>query len=199
MSLQPVKFRPVLFAVAGLLVFSIAGHAKNKKQKTAPKDPQDAIDVVGHIASAGGPVTRFLSTQHYSSDYLYAEHEAGKGVTLIDVTDIAKPKVLSDVTYASGGGEDGVFAVAGTAALVTEQPGTAAPSPAPQTIRIMDFSDPQHPSVAREFTGVTAISRDDSRGLIFLANPDGIWILRQSLALDPEVEREYAHHVLYDH
>ena len=41
----------------------------------------------------------------------------------------------------------------------------------------MDFSDPQHPKVAREFTGVTAMSRDDRRGLIFLTNDQGLSIL----------------------
>jgi hypothetical protein len=71
--------------------------------------------------------------------------------------------------------------------------------PAPQSIRILDFSDPQHPNVAREFAGVTAISRDDRRGLIFLDNAEGIWILHQSRAEDPEVEKAYAHHVIYDH
>jgi hypothetical protein len=63
----------------------------------------------------------------------------------------------------------------------------------------MDFSDPRNPKVAREFTGVTAMSRDDRRGLIFVANADGIWILQQHLALDPEVEKAYANYVLYSH
>lgn len=68
-----------------------------------------------------------------------------------------------------------------------------------QTIRIMNFSDPQHPVVDREFAGVTAISRDEGRGLIFIANPQGVWILRQRLAEDPEVEKAYEQRVLYDH
>jgi hypothetical protein len=89
--------------------------------------------------------------------------------------------------------------VAGTAVLVSEEQGVATPVATPQTIRIMDFSDPQHPKVAREFAGVTAISRDDSRSLIFLANAEGIWILHRTFAEDPEVEKAYAHHVLYDH
>ena len=59
----------------------------------------------------------------------------------------------------------------------------------------MDFSDPKNPKVAREFTGVTAMSRDDRRGLIFIANAEGIWILQQHLAEDPEVEKAYAHYV----
>lgn len=194
-----MRLRSNLFILAvGLMALS-AISAKDKKPKTAPKDPQDAIEVVGHIPLDKGPVKRFLSTQHYSSYYLYAEHDAGKSVTLIDVTKASKPAVLADVAYPSGGGSASLFAVTGTAALTTEEQGAAAPSPAPQTIRIMDFSDPKQPKVAREFAGVTAISRDDRRGLIFLANAEGIWILHQTFAEDPEVEKAYTKHVLYDH
>jgi hypothetical protein len=185
--------------VAGVIAMPLVVQARDKKVKPAAKDPQDAIEVVGHIASTSGPVTRFLATQHYSSYYLYAEHGTGNNVTLIDVTRTSRPAVLADVSYPSGGGSDSLVVVAGTAALVSEAQGSSTPSAVTQTFRIMDFSDPQHPKVAREFTGVTAMSRDERRGLIFVANSEGIWILHQSLAEDPEVEKEYAKHVLLDH
>jgi hypothetical protein len=168
----------------------------NARNNPSPA-PKDEIEVVGHIPLTDGPVTRFLSTQHYSSYYLYAEHGVGRNVTLIDVTKTSRPSVLADVSYASNSGSDSLAVVAGTAALVTSE--AAAPAPAPQTVRIMDFSDPGTPKVAREFTGVTAMSRDDRRGLIFVANAEGIWILRQRLAEDPEVEKAYAKYVLYSH
>ena len=183
----------------GLLVFSTAVQAKDKKIKAALKEPKDAIEVVGHIPLTNGPVKRFLATQHYSSSYLYAEHDDGKRVTLIDVTKVTQPSVLADVAYPSNGGSGSLFAVAGTAVLVAEEQGAATPGATPQTIRIMDFSDPLHPKVAREFAGVTAISRDQGRGLIFLANPEGIWILHQTFAEDPEVEKAYANYVRYSH
>jgi hypothetical protein len=59
----------------------------------------------------------------------------------------------------------------------------------------MDFSDPAHPKVTRQFDGVTAVER--THGLILLANPEGIWILSEHLAEDPEVEAEYARRVVY--
>jgi hypothetical protein len=183
--------------VAGLTVFAPTVNAKSNKL-TSPA-PKDEIEVVGHIPLTDGPVTRFLTTQHYSSFYLYAEHDAGKKVTLIDVTKTNRPSVLSDVSYPSNSGSDSLAVVAGTAALVTSEPAAPSSAAALQTIRIMDFSDPRNPKVAREFTGVTAVSRDDRRGLIFLANTDGIWILRQRLAEDPEVEKAYADYVLYSH
>ena len=190
--------RPVLLIGVVLLGLSPAAEAKGKSKKPPPKDPQDAIEVIGHIAPTGETVTRFISTQHYSSYYLYVEHDTGKNLTLIDVSNTTKPIVVADIPSAPNGGAGSLFAVAGTAALITEQT-AGVPASLPQTIRIMDFSDPRQPRVAREFAGVTAMSRDDRRGLIFLANPEGIWILHQSLAMDPEVEREYARHVLYDH
>lgn len=188
----------VAFIAAATLALSSIVQAKDKKKKPLPKDPQDAIEVVGHIPTSGGPVIRFSSTQHYSSYYLYAEHEGGKDVTLIDVSKTAQPVVLADMPATPGGASASLVVVTGTAALTTEQTATAPVAP-PQTIRIMDFSDPKQPKVAREFAGVTAMSRDDSRGLIFLANPDGIWILHQNFAEDPEVEKEYARRILYDH
>ena len=177
---------------------AVETNAMNKKHKSPPSQPMDAIEVVGHIPLAGGPVTHFVCTQHYSSDYLYAEHGAGKDITLIDVTKTEQPSVLANVPDAPDGGSEDLVAVAGTAALVSTEQGTLATATTPQTLRIMDLSDPQHPKIAREFTGVTAIGRDETRGLVFVANNAGIWILQQHFAEDPKVEAAYTRYVLYD-
>src|SRR5271156_3953427 len=92
----------ILAGIAGSLLSLSLVYAKDKT-KSAPVPPKDEIEVVGHVPLVGGPVTRFLSTQHYSSYYLYAEHGAGASVTLIDVTKAAKPSILTDVSYAPGG------------------------------------------------------------------------------------------------
>lgn len=180
----------------GLVAVSPGLQGKDKKQPSG--DPQDVIEVVGHIPPASGSVTRFLPTQHYSSYYLYVEHEGAKDVTLLDVSKTSQPLVLASIPSSPNGSSASLFAVAGTAAITTEQTANTQAT-VPQTIRIMNFSDPKQPKVAREFTGVTALSRDDRRGLIFLANPEGIWILHQRLAEDPELEREYERRILYDH
>jgi len=198
------RLSSMLFAgsmlLGGLAAGGAAAQAKDKTAKAPPAVPKDEIQVVGHVPLLGGPVTKFQSTQHYSSYYLYAEHDGGKSVTLIDVTKAAKPSVLTDVSYSASGGFDGLLVVAGTAALVNSEPATPAVTTpqTPQTLKIMDFSDPQHPKVDREFTGVTAIGRMDSRGLIFVANGDGIWILQQHLAEDPAMEKAYAEYVMYN-
>ena len=60
----------------------------------------------------------------------------------------------------------------------------------------MSFADPQHPTVQQEFANVSAFARDENRGLIFLANPQGVWILHEKLAMDPSLEREWEHMAL---
>lgn len=182
--------------IVGLAVFSTALFAKGKHHKQDPQ-PQDQIEVVAHVALPGDSVVRFVPTQHYRRYYLYAERQSGKMVTLLDVTDLNHPAVLAEVSD-PGGSTDAIVAAAGNAALVTT--GGAATdgsggSNSTQTFRIINFADPMHPSVQQEFKGVTAMMRDDQRGLIFLANADGIWILQQKLAMDPEFVKEWEHMV----
>jgi hypothetical protein len=177
------------------LILAPGASAKDKKPKAS--NPKDEIEVVGHIPLTGGAVNRFVSTQHYSSYYLYAEHENGGNLTLIDITKTNAPAVLAEVASAPNGASSNLTAVAGTAALVSSEPAASTTSQSAQTIRIMDLSDARNPKVAREFTGVTALSRDDPRGLIFVANADGIWILKQHFAEDPEVQKAYEDYVIY--
>src|ERR1700691_4398745 len=89
------------------------------KDKKALPPPQDAIEVVAHIPLTSGPVRRFLSTDHYSSHYLYAEHDGGSTVTLIDITTANKPALLAEVAYPAVAGQDSLVVVSGTAALLT--------------------------------------------------------------------------------
>lgn len=187
--------------IAGtFLIAAVAATGAFAKNKTPKPPPKDTIEVVGHIPLSGSPVVRFQSTQHYSSYYLYAERGSGANVTLIDVTKADHPSVLTDVPYTPDAASQTLVAVAGTAALVNADAApTASVALKTQTLRIMDFSDPQHPKIAREFNGVTAIGRNDARGLIFVANSDGIWILQQHLAEDPEVEKAYENYVMYSH
>src|SRR5215472_626830 len=88
-----------LTAAISLQLLSPAAQGKDKEKKTPPKQPQDAIEVVGHIRLGNARVTGFLPTQHYSSYYLYVEYVGSKDVTLIDVTKANQPTVLADLSY----------------------------------------------------------------------------------------------------
>jgi hypothetical protein len=159
----------------------------------AAEAPQDRIEVLGRIVLSAGPVNHLIATQHYGRYYLYAEE--GGGIAVIDITNAKAPSLVSNVS-SSENPSGGVVAMSGTAALVSS---SAAPAAAPQSVRIVNLADPAHPTVTREFAGVTAIGHDRDRGLIFLANSEGVWILKQQPAEDPALARAYANYVLYNH
>jgi hypothetical protein len=162
--------------------------AKDKHKPAEPK-PQDQISVDAHLADSGGPILRFVATQHYDRAYVYAERGPGQPVTLIDVTKADQPTVISQLDAGAN-----LVAVAGTAALSSTSVADATTAPA-QTIRVMDFSDPANPKVTRQFEGVTAVQKIGS--VILLANADGVWVLSQHLANDPSEDERYARKVLY--
>jgi hypothetical protein len=181
-----------------LLVSAASLNAKDKHPKKQVAAQQDEIEVTAHLPLTGGPVTRFVETRHYRRDYLYAEHD-NKTVTLIDVTTITAPTQLAEMALPAGR-TGNLVSVNGTAALVGGAARSEQSSPAPQTFRIMSFTDPLHPTVKQEFEGVTAMAQDDKRGLIFLANDAGVWILRQHYAVSPEDEafQKEIEHTIYD-
>jgi hypothetical protein len=183
--------RTALFLTVTLAVASTVMAKDKQKQKTTDRD---RIDVEAHIAASGGPIQRFSATRHFNRLYVYAERGPGQPVTILDLTNPAKATVISQLESSSAVPSGNLVAVAGTAAIATSA--SAPANPATQTIRLMDFSDPANPKVTRQFEGVTAVEKFPN-GLIALANSDGIWILSQHLADDPEVQERYARKVLY--
>lgn len=142
---------------------------------------EDQITVAAYIPITDGTITGFVATQRLGKTYVYAQRAKGEPSTLINVTKPDTPQVVAAEVPAAN-----FVAVAGTAALATDaQP---APDPAPQKIRIMDFSNPANPKVTREFEGVTAVQRIPG-GLIMLANPEGIYILAEHRAQPPKQKK----------
>jgi hypothetical protein len=49
---------------------------------------------------------------------------------------------------------------------------------ATETVRMLDMSDPRNPKTLETFNNVTSLLPDSHRGLIFLTNNEGLWVLR---------------------
>jgi hypothetical protein len=167
-------------------------NAKTKHHHDGPD--QDQIAIESHIQLAGAtPITGFIATQHYNRTYVYAEHGVGNPVTLIDITDTSHPTVVSEI--AMNAGSSALLSVAGTAAIIGQ--GSASKEPAPQSVSIMDFSDPAQPKVTKTFEGITALEKVSNGSVILIANKEGVWVLKQHFALDPKIEEKYAKEVVY--
>jgi hypothetical protein len=119
-------------------------------------------------------------------------------VAILDVTNPAAPAAAGelDVPEQAAGGV--LSAIVGTAALMTASTPISTQTPPAQTVTVVNFADPEHSTVVRRFSGVTAILKDSARDLIYLAGSDTLWVLRVKPAADPQMEKAYAQYVLYD-
>ncbi|MGO4880789.1 MAG: hypothetical protein ACLP59_08210 [Bryobacteraceae bacterium] len=162
----------------------------------APKggSAADQIEVIAHLPVSGGRVTQLTTATHWSKEYLYVAHGSAGPVTILDVTNPSTPAETGQLDIPPQEAGERVGDVVGNVALFS-----SAPAPvSPRTVTIVSFADPEHPTVTQQFAGVTATVQDRARRLIYLANSDGLWVLRDKPATDMEAQREYARYVLYD-
>jgi hypothetical protein len=176
-----------------VLLSSVLGFASSEKSP-AP----DRISVIGHVPLRG-PATELAVASHWRKDFLYVIYGPTGPVTVFDVTNPAAPVAVSqlEVPKQAVGGE--VNAIVGTAAVVTTSPNQASTPVKTRTVTVLSFADPERPVVTRQFSGVTAILKDPHRGLIYLTNGEGLWLLQGQPGADKELEQEYDHYVLYSH
>jgi len=181
-----------MFIIAGLLINgdSRALARKPSTKTIAPND--DQIEVVGHIAFDGTDVTQILTGEHWRKNYLYL-NSADK-ITVIDVTNGGRPNITSEYRHYRPASQ--LQAIVGSTALLADaQPAAHVPS----SISIMSFVNPADPKVVRQFTKVTGFLVDSRRGLIYVVNNEGLWILNEKPARDVELEKQYERELMYNH
>lgn len=145
--------------------------------------PSYQAKIVGHLALSGKPTRQMFLQQEGRRSYLYVRQASQQGYTVFDVTKPERPKLLNQVSQ-------GNLTLLDSGLAISETPDGVSPSRSvgdadrsqggsrtPQSVRVLDVSDPAHPRTVQTFEGVTSIARDDARSLIYVANGDGIWIL----------------------
>jgi hypothetical protein len=183
---------------AAIILAILPGLSAARKAKSTPSSAAaDSIAVVGHMELARGPVVNLVTAVHWRRNFLYIEHGAEGAVTIVDVSNPAEPKASGEFVPPAGSAPFHLDEVTGTAAMFT---GAATPhAQAPQTVVIMNFEDPAHPRIEREFSHVSCLIKDAARGLIYLTNEEGLWVLRPTPAPDRRFEEEYDKYIRYSH
>jgi hypothetical protein len=149
--------------------------------------PSYEAKIVGHVLLSGTPTRQMSLQQEGRKSYLYVRQASQQDYTVFDVTKPARPKQINQISQ-----RDLTMIRPGLA--TSEKPDTSRSSGqaanasgsqtrTPETVRVLDLSDPAHPKTIRTFNGVTNVVRDDGRKLIYVANNDGIWILSDQVVL----------------
>ncbi len=171
--------RVCMILSAAAVVVSAPGMAANSKPTEVP------AKVIAHLRLQEAPGSEMLLQNKGDRQYLYVQKESKQGFTIIDVTNPRLPSLVNRGTT-SNDATAGKLEMAGPEVALAEVPdknstGVIRSTNNPtETVKILDLSDPAHPKVLQTFTGVTGILQDSARGLIYLANNEGLWILNLS-------------------
>jgi len=137
--------------------------------------------VIAHLPLPGPSATQMLLQRQNGKLYLYVDQGGTQDVAVVDVTSPSRPNVVDHVAW-PGDIADGEIQRVGSGLALSEVPERHAMAPSttrtPQTVTVVDLADPGHPLVLETFAGVTSTLPDTARNLIFIANSDGVWVVR---------------------
>jgi hypothetical protein len=185
--------RSVSRAAAVLLVIGIFGapsmFAKPKEKKTAVSH----LSVIAHVQLDGGAATHMVLMKKNGKEYLYLGLASSSSVCVFDVTTPAAPHKLERFAGVAGA-EAANFQLVGDTLAVSSPSGEAtsgSPDAARRSVTILNLTDPTNPQSIQTFVGVTSVVGDDARGLIYLSNDEGLWIVQAKQPRKTETEDKY--------
>jgi hypothetical protein len=169
------KFSKVLCRVAiaiGAIGIAAAPvvHAKPNSNKAADKP----ANVVAHVQLSGGPTTRMLLVRKNGKEYLLLGLDSSSHVAVLDVTQPSQARTVETVAGATGAPTTELKVIADTLTLFGTSGAESAGSASPKEIRSL--------------SGVTAFLKDKARGLVYVTNGDGLWILKTRERADDEAQ-----------
>jgi hypothetical protein len=138
----------------------------------AKPNSDKAANVVAHVQLSGGPITRMLLVKKQGKEYLLVGLNSAAGVAVFDVSDPGQPRAIAATSGADGAPSAEVKVVADTLTLFgSSDAGTASSANSKEM---------------RSFSGVTASLKDKARGLIYMTNGDGLWIVKTRQKIEDE-------------
>jgi hypothetical protein len=162
-------------AAVALAFAALAPSAFAKK----PDKPSQPASVIAHLPLEGAVANQMYLQARGDKRYLYIDQGNNQGYTVVDITKPGQPNVVKRV-------DSGKVQVVGSDLALAEAPEqgktVARSHTSTESVTVLDTTDPANPKTVQTFQGVTSVLQDSVRGLIFLTNNEGLWILQQTVA-----------------
>jgi hypothetical protein len=182
-----------MLSVAAVLLLA-SGIYANSNNNTKPKPTDVPAKVIAHLPLASPAGNQMILQKLGDKRYLYIQEASKKGYIIVEVTkpefpSFVKRQTASDATAGNlqmVGDNLGVAATPDTTSktAIHSVPGTT------ETVRILDLSDPAHPQTLQTFKNVTSMLAEGGRGIIYLTNDEGLWVLKhRRQLLVPEAKK----------
>jgi hypothetical protein len=168
--------------VVALLAFGFAAAPAAWAGRGSEKSAGQGIEVVGRVDLSGSSVTRMALVEKDRKQYLYISLSTSNELSVVDVTNWKKPRIVERTAISTPAATSELLPLGDTLAMILTTPEGSTTSQASgtesQVVTILSVEDPANPTVARVFQGVTSLVTDDGRGLIYVANAKGLWIIK---------------------
>jgi hypothetical protein len=179
-----------LLAILGVMVPSAMATDTSSQPTT-----WETARVIAHLPMTGGAVNEMFLENQNNKQYLFIRQPSKQEFTVIDVTRPDRPSLVNNVTLPIHRKSEELQMISSGLAL-DETPESAGQgsarhglSPAgssaaasgirpTESVRLLDLTDPKNPKTLQTFNGVTSMLTDQGRNLIYIANGEGLWILR---------------------
>lgn len=170
-----VEYSSNAVTLLAIMLVVALGSAAAKERK--PKAAATGSQVVAHIAFSGlSTVDMAIQEQVGDKRYLYVQHSKDEGISVIDITEPAKPKVVRVIPWPDPAVSSRMN-VTGNLALITGREVPAAnAATSKDDLVLWDLSNPAAPQVVRKFSGVVRFLRD-SHNFIYVLNSEGLWVI----------------------
>ena len=150
----------------------------------APKPTDVPATVIAHLPLPQATGSEMMLQKEHGKQYLYVQQAAKPGYMVVDVSHPESPSLLKRApgsNQATEGDLKMVTPTVGIAEAPEKTPETLSSSKhATETVRVLDLSDPKNPKTLETFEKVTSTLADGRHGLLYIANNDGLWVLRYS-------------------
>jgi hypothetical protein len=160
-------------------------------EQPAPKPTDVPATVIAHLPLPQATGSQMLLQKDNAKQYLYVQQAGKQGFMIVDVSRPEKPSLLKRTTESNQSTTGNLQMVSPEVAIAEapeKTPTTLTSQSRPtETVRVLDLSDPRNPKTLETFNKVTSFLPDGGRGLIYLTNNEGLWILRYNrpAALEP--------------
>ena len=151
--------------------------------KTTPPGPR----IVAHIATDGALAKKITFDDTLRKRFIYVEDAQGNR-TRIDVTRMDRPRVENHLPPSAAENIQIVGGSIGMTDSTTPQPPPQATPPVSLGRHFYDMSDRANPRLIQELEGATAVAIDRDRGLLYVSNNTGLWIVFDDNLIDPSVK-----------
>lgn len=168
--------------VVPVCILTLLGTLALAKDEPAKKPTDVPATVIAHLPLPQATGSQMFLQKENGKNYLYVQQASKQGFMVVDVTKPDKPNLLKRTAApnsATAGNLEMVSPDVAIAQAPEKNANTITSSNHPtETVRILDLGDPRNPKTLQEFDGVTSLLPDGGHGLIYVANNQGLWVLR---------------------